>query len=104
MPRRVRMSSKAWRYSYETLAASPAKHLERELRTLRGELRATIRAYSARLEVELAESTAAVAAAPPPDSLSRDTIHQFRDLVALLRKRKLKPSKGRCKDAVNWIR
>ena len=78
--------------------ASPARHLERELRALRSELRATIRAYAAKLEIDLAESTAAIAAAPPPDSLSREQIHEFRDLVALLRKRKLKPLKGRRKD------
>ncbi|CAN5603823.1 hypothetical protein BH18VER1_BH18VER1_06580 [soil metagenome] len=77
---------------------SPAKHLQSELQALRGELRATVRAYTARLEVQLAESVAAMPATQPPADLSREQLHEIRDLLSLLRKRKLKPEKGRQKD------
>jgi hypothetical protein len=76
---------------------SPASVLEKELGKFRRELRLTFRAYSARLEMELAEITAAVAAernAKP----SREKLHELRELLILLRKRKLKPQKGRRKD------
>ena len=77
---------------------SPATMLGEELASLRRDLRATIRAYAARLEIDLAESMAAIAASKRPETLSRDQLHEIRDLTIMLRKRKLKPEKGRRKD------
>jgi hypothetical protein len=77
---------------------SPARMLESELEKLRQDLRATVRAYAARLEVGLAESRAALEASKPAEELSRERLHQLRDLTILVRKRKLKPEKGRRKD------
>jgi len=78
--------------------ASPAKLLESELRKLRGEFRRTLRVYSARLEIQLAQSVAALQSAKAGDELPREHIHQLRDLTTMVRKRKLKPEKGRRKD------
>ena len=77
---------------------SPARLLESELEKLRRDLRATVRAYAARLEIALAESRAALASSKPAEELSREQLHQLRDLTILVRKRKLKPEKGRRKD------
>jgi hypothetical protein len=77
---------------------SPARMLESELEKLRQDLRATVRAYAARLEVGLAESRAALEASKPAEELSRERLHQLRDLTILVRKRRLKPEKGRRKD------
>ena len=77
---------------------SPVRMLETELLQLRRELRATLRAYAARLEVQLAESVAALHAAPVAEDVPRERIHQLRDLTAMVRKRKVKPEKGRRKD------
>lgn len=77
---------------------SPVKLLESELNGLRRDLRATIRAYAARLEIELAESTAALASAGPAEKLSREQLHEIRELMILAQNRKLKPQKGRRKD------
>ncbi len=79
-------------------SASPAKLLESELLQLRGELRKTIRAYSARLEIQLAQSVAAVRASEAVDELPKERLHQLRDMTTLVRKRKVKPEKGRRKD------
>jgi len=77
---------------------SPVHHLEEELAALRRDLRATIRAYAARLEIDLAETRAALAESRPPESLSRERLHQIRDLTILVRTRKVKPEKGRRRD------
>ena len=77
---------------------SPARMLESELEKLRQDLRATVRAYAARLEVGLAESRAALEASKPAEELSRERLHELRELTILVRKRKLKPEKGRRKD------
>ena len=76
----------------------PVRMLQADLQSLRRELRATLRAYSARLEISLAETTAAVAASAPADELSGEQWHRIRDLNLILRNRKLKPEKGRRKD------
>jgi hypothetical protein len=88
-PKRVRSKSR------ET---SPARLLEAELAELRRDLRATIRAYGARLEVGLAESRAVLQSIKPAENISRERLSQLRDLTILVRKRKLKPEKGRRKD------
>ena len=72
--------------------------LESELLELRRELRATLRAYAARLEVQLAESVAALQSVNPTEEVPRERVHQLRDLTAMMRKRKVKPEKGRRKD------
>ena len=77
---------------------SPARLLESELEKLRSDLRTTVRAYAARLEIGLAESRAALEASKPAEELSRERLHQLRELTILVRKRKLKPEKGRRKD------
>ena len=77
---------------------SPGTMLAEELDALRRDLRATVRAYAARLEIDLAESMAAIASSKRAETLSRDQVHEIRDLTIMLRKRKLKPEKGRRKD------
>ena len=72
--------------------------LESELQLLRRELRTTVRAYAARLEIGLAESAAALNSYKPAEELSREELHQVRDLTIMLRNRKVKPEKGRRKD------
>lgn len=57
-----------------------------------------MRAYAARLEIDLAETTAAVAASRPVENLSRERLHEIRDLMILVGNRKVKPEKGRRKD------
>ena len=77
---------------------SPVKMLESELQFLRRDLRATVRAYAARLEIGLSESAAALNSYKPAEELSRERLHQVRDLTIMLRNRKVKPAKGRRKD------
>jgi hypothetical protein len=77
---------------------SPVTMLTDELDALRRELRRTIRAYAARLELDLAESVAAVTKYKRAEDLSRERLHDIRDLTIMMRKRKLKPEKGRRKD------
>ena len=69
-----------------------------ELDSVRRDLRRTIRAYAARLELDLAESIAAITRFKRGEDLSRERLHDIRDLTILMRKRKLKPEKGRRKD------
>jgi hypothetical protein len=76
---------------------TPVTMLAGELAILRRDLRATIRAYAARLEIDLAESMAAVSS-KRAEALSREQLHDIRDLTIMVRKRKLKPEKGRRKD------
>ena len=80
------------------LTTSPAKLLESELLRLRGDLRKTLRAYSARLEIQLAQSVALVRATEPVEGLPKERLHQLRDMTTMVRKRNLKPEKGRRKD------
>lgn len=81
-----------------TIVTSPVKVLEAELEKLRQDLRATVRAYTARLEINLAESRAALGSLKPAEQLSRERLNELRDLMIHVRKRKLKPEKGRRKD------
>jgi hypothetical protein len=77
---------------------SPVTMLTDELDSVRRDLRRTIRAYAARLELDLAESIAAVNRYKRGQDLSRERLHDIRDLTIMMRKRKLKPEKGRRKD------
>jgi len=81
-----------------SVETSPVKVLELELERLRRDLRATVRAYAARLEIDLAESRAALGSLKPVEELSRERLHEIRDLMIHVRQRKLKPEKGRRKD------
>lgn len=82
----------------KSVNTSPVKILESELEKLRSDLRATVRAYAARLEIDLAESRAALGSLKPAEELPRERLHELRDLMIHVRKRKLKPEKGRRKD------
>jgi len=86
------------RLTSKSKKTSPAILLESELEKLRTELRITVRAYTARLESGLAMSRAALETNKPAEELSREQLNQLRDLTILVRKRKLKPEKGRRKD------
>jgi len=77
---------------------SPVTMLTDELDSVRRDLRRTIRAYAVRLELDLAESIAAVTRYKRGEDLSRERLHDIRDLTIMMRKRKLKPEKGRRKD------
>ena len=90
------MKSKQLRHKRSEV--TPATLLERELESLRRDLRATIRAYVARLEIDLAESTQAVGSVKNGEDLSRERLHDIRELMILVRNRKLKPQNGRRKD------
>lgn len=92
------MTTKKPRPRNRTEGTSPARHLEEELLRLRAELRQTIRSYSARLEVQLGQTIAALKTSAPPEELPRERLHQLRDLTAMIRRRKVKPEKGRRKD------
>ena len=86
------------RVGSKSVNTSPVKVLESELEKLRADLRATVRAYAARLEIDLAESRAALSSFKPAEELSRERLNEVRDLMIHVRKRKLKPEKGRRKD------
>jgi hypothetical protein len=72
--------------------------LSDELDAVRRDLRRTIRAYAVRLELDLAESIVAVTRYKRAEDLPREQLHDIRDLTIMMRKRKLKPEKGRRKD------
>jgi len=78
--------------------ASPVTMLGDEMLQLRRDLRLTIKAYARELENGLRSSVEVVQALGPAESLSREQLHGLRDATLLLRKRKLKPEKGRRKD------
>jgi hypothetical protein len=82
----------------KTREVSPVTMLTDELDAVRRELRRTIRAYAVRLELDLAESIAAVTRYKRAEDLPRERLHDIRDLTIMMRKRKLKPEKGRRKD------
>jgi thioesterase domain-containing protein len=82
----------------QTREVSPLAMLTDVLDAVRCDLRRTIRAYAVRLELDLAESIAAVTRYKRTEELSRERLHDIRDLTIMMRKRKLKPEKGRRKD------
>ncbi len=82
----------------EPREASPLTMLDSELQRLRRDLRATAQAYVARLEADLRAAAAVIRSFEPVEKLSREQLHQIRDLTIELRKPKLKPEKGRRKD------
>ena len=92
------MKLKRKRHKGTRREVSPVTMLTDELGALRRDLRRTIRAYAARLELDLSESIAAVTRHKRAEQLSRERLHDIRDLTIMMRKRKLKPEKGRRKD------
>ena len=92
------MKAKTNRRNGSVVSTSPAKLLASELLKVRSELRQTMRVYTARLEIQLAQAVTALKTAHPDDELSREHIHQLRDLTIMVRKRKVRPEKGRRKD------
>jgi hypothetical protein len=69
-----------------------------QLAALRREFREALHAYEARLEITVAEVANEFAALKKTKRLSREQVDRIDKVVALLRKRKLKPEKGRRKD------
>jgi hypothetical protein len=82
----------------KSLESSPVTMLESELHALHRDLRRTARAYIARLENDLFVCLAALRSYGPIEQVSREILHQIRDLTIIVRNRKLKPEKGRRKD------
>jgi hypothetical protein len=78
--------------------SSPLTMLESELHALHRDLRTIAKAYIARLENDLLVCVAALRSYGPVDNVSREMLHQIRDLTIVVRTRKLKPQKGRRKD------
>lgn len=72
--------------------------LSSELVALRRELRETLRAYSARLEIALAETLNEIESIRKGKKTPRERLDQLHGFTLLLRKRRLKPEKGRRKD------
>ncbi|MBA2432825.1 MAG: hypothetical protein H0V56_12055, partial [Chthoniobacterales bacterium] len=77
---------------------SPLVLLRDEVKALLRDLRVTVKAYAQRLEGDLQRSARVLDAAGPADELSREQLHEFREAMMLVRKRKLKPQNGRRKD------
>ena len=72
--------------------------LESELRALHHDLRMVAKAYINRLENDLLVCIAALRSYGPIDRVPRELLHEIRDLTIIVRKRKLKPEKGRRKE------
>jgi hypothetical protein len=92
------VKGKKQRHKKPQREVSPVTMLNDELDSVRRDLRRTIRAYSARLELDLAESIAAVNRYKRGEDLSRERLHDIRDLTIMMQERKLKPEKGRRKE------
>ncbi len=71
---------------------------ESELRALQRDLRTIAKAYIARLENDLLVCLSALRSYGPIEQVSREMLHEIRDLTIVVRNRKLKPEKGRRKD------
>jgi hypothetical protein len=78
--------------------SSPVTMLESELHALHRDLRTTAKAYITRLENDLLVCLATLRSCGPIEHVSREMLHEIRDLTIIVRNRKLKPEKGRRKD------
>src|SRR5256714_15459094 len=74
--------------------SSPVTMLESELHALHRDLRTTAKAYIARLENDLLVCLAVLRSYGPIENVSREMLHQIRDLTIVARDRKLKPKKA----------
>jgi hypothetical protein len=97
MKKKKRPNKRSRKRAKKQRETTPVTMLAGELAILRRDLRKTIRAYGSRLEVALEESMATVSS-KRAEALSREQLHDIRDLTIMVRKRKLKPEKGRRKD------
>ena len=82
----------------EPQESSPLTMLESELPAPHCDLRTTAKAYIARLENDLLVCLAALRSYGPIEQVSREMLHQIRDLTIIVRNRKLKPQERRRKD------
>lgn len=78
--------------------SSPVTMLASELAELRRDLRQTVKAYAQRLEAALLKSSAALNSLGPIEKLTPENLHDVREMTVLVRRRRLKPEKGRRKD------
>ena len=78
--------------------SSPVTMLAGELAELRRDLRQTVKAYAQRLEADLEKSSAALSSLGPIEKLTPENLHDVREMTVLVRRRRLKPEKGRRKD------
>jgi hypothetical protein len=81
--------------------ANKKRHIQcilSQLAAIRRDLREALRTYEARLEISLAEIANDIAALKVAKNLSREHLRQTETVAVLLRKRKLRPQKGRRKD------
>lgn len=69
-----------------------------QLAALRRELRETLHAYEARLEITLAEVVNGFAALKKTKRFPRQEVDRVNEVIVLLRNRRLKPEKGRRRD------
>lgn len=74
------------------------RSLQSQLTALRRELRETLQAYEARLEIKLAEIVNELAALKVMKSVPRERFQKAENFIALLRTYKAKPQRGRRKD------
>jgi hypothetical protein len=81
-----------------SLEASPVTMLESELRALHHDLRTVAKAYVSRLENDLLVCIAVLRSYGPVEQVPKELLQEIRDLTIVVRKRKLKPEKGRRKD------
>ena len=98
------MKRKKQRHKKPRPEVSPVTMLSDELDAVRRDLRRTIRAYAARLELDLAESIVAVTRYKGTEDLPRERLHDIRDLTIMMRKRKLKPKRAGAKMCASSIR
>jgi hypothetical protein len=69
-----------------------------QVATLRRELRETLHAFEARLEIKLAEVAHEFAALKTAKRFPKEQLNQIDSVIVLLRNRKSRPEKGRRKD------
>lgn len=82
----------------QTIETSPAKSALEEIESLRTLLRATMLAYTTRLDTELDTIRDRVAGLGAADDLTTPKLRDLRDMLTLLRHVDVKPEKARRKD------
>jgi hypothetical protein len=84
--------------SDDSATASPMKSVVEEVDFLRGTLKEIVTAYTGRLEGEMTRVRAAASRSMNKKRLPAAQIRDARDMLTLLRKLDVKPSKGRRRD------
>jgi hypothetical protein len=100
------MTTKKRRSASPPLAASPAKSVADELRTLRQVFDSVVASYSARIHHELDEIAQAIngleltedGALRHKNGAAAGNLRDLRDMLSLLRNLQVRPEKGRRKD------